>query len=150
MANTVAMTPEARKLHGAKCAIGKAKGQLRLAKTEDERVKFTAELARAEANYAELAGKPYAKPGTKDSSMFKENEIVIYKKGSSFEIGRIKRLTDTGAFVYYSRGDTAAKTPYDHLFKLDNAGCIDGMQLGWYADQDDPPFQFDMKEDDQE
>ena len=73
--------------------------------------------------------------------------IVIYKKGSSFEIGRIKRLTDTGAFVYYSRGETAAKTPYDHLFKLDNAGCIDGMQLGGYADQDDPPFQFDMKED---
>ena len=36
--------------------------------------------------------------------------IVIYKKGSSFEIGRIKRLTDTGAFVYYSRGDGCQDT----------------------------------------
>ncbi len=41
---------------------------------------------------------------------YKEGELIIYQNGDSFEIGKIKRLTPTGAFVWYSEGDTAAKT----------------------------------------
>lgn len=31
---------------------------------------------------------------------YKEGELIIYQNGDSFEIGKIKRLTDTGAFVW--------------------------------------------------
>jgi hypothetical protein len=55
---------------------------------------------------------------------FKENDIVIYQNGSQYSIGKIKRLTDDGAFVWYHSGDTAAKTPYANLHKLDNAHCL--------------------------
>lgn len=61
---------------------------------------------------------------------FQEGEYVIYINGESIELGRIKRLTDTGAFVYYSEGDTAAKTPYDCLHKLVNRYTILKTSLG--------------------
>ena len=61
---------------------------------------------------------------------FKENELIIYQNGDSFEIGRIKRLCEDGAFVYYHEGDTASKTPYDHMHKLVNAYVVTETTLG--------------------
>ena len=39
---------------------------------------------------------------------YKEGELIIYKNGDSYEIGKIKRLTPSGAFVWYSEGETEA------------------------------------------
>lgn len=61
---------------------------------------------------------------------YHEGELVLYQNGSSFEIGKIKRITDNGAFVYYSSGDTAAKTPFDCLRKIINAYTIKSVSLG--------------------
>ena len=61
---------------------------------------------------------------------FKENELIIYQNGDRFEIGRIKRLTEDGAFVYYHSGDTASKTPFDCMHKLINNYCIVKTTLG--------------------
>ena len=54
---------------------------------------------------------------------FKEGELVIFigknhdGKIYSIEIGKIKRLCEDGAFVYYHKGDTSAKTNYSDLYK---------------------------------
>ena len=61
---------------------------------------------------------------------YKEGELIIYKNGGSYEIGKIKRLTETGAFVWYSEGDTAAKTPYDCMHKITNTHTITATALG--------------------
>lgn len=61
---------------------------------------------------------------------YHEGELVLYQNGSRFEIGKIKRLTDNGAFVYYSDGDTAAKTPFDCMRKIINAHTIKSTSLG--------------------
>ena len=61
---------------------------------------------------------------------YKEGQYIIYQNGDRFEIGKIKRLTPTGAFVYYSMGDTAAKTPYDRMHPIQNAYVIGEMGLG--------------------
>lgn len=60
----------------------------------------------------------------------KENELILYQNGDRFEIGKIKRLTATGAFVWYSNGDTAAKTPYRCIHKIINAHTIKETTLG--------------------
>lgn len=61
---------------------------------------------------------------------FKVGELIIYQNGDRFEIGKIKRLTEDGAFVWYHSGDTASKTPFDCMHKLTNAYCITGTNLG--------------------
>ena len=63
---------------------------------------------------------------------FKVGDLVIYQNGSSYEIGKIKRLAEdgSGAWVYYSSGDTATKTPYDHMHKLMNAYVVTETTLG--------------------
>lgn len=61
---------------------------------------------------------------------YKEGELIIYRNGDSYQIGKIKRLTPTGAFVWYSEGDTAAKTPYECLHKITNAHTIKDTALG--------------------
>lgn len=61
---------------------------------------------------------------------YREGQYIIYQNGDRFEIGKIKRLTPTGAFVYYSCGDTAAKTPYDHIHPIMNDYVIDETGLG--------------------
>lgn len=63
-------------------------------------------------------------------SEYREGELIVYQNGDRFEIGKIKRLTDTGAFVWYSSGDTAAKTPYEVMHKLTNAYTIEETTLG--------------------
>lgn len=63
-------------------------------------------------------------------SDFKEGEYIIYRNGEQYEIGRIKRITDDGAFVWYSNGETAAKTPFDCMHKIVNAYTIKQTLLG--------------------
>ena len=61
---------------------------------------------------------------------FKAGEYIIYQNGERYEIGRIKRITDDGAFVWYSEGETAAKTPFDCMHKLVNGFTIKNTTLG--------------------
>ena len=61
---------------------------------------------------------------------FKEGQLIIYHNGDRYEIGKIKRIVDNGAFVYYSNGETAAKTPFDLMHPLVNAHCIGKTSLG--------------------
>lgn len=56
---------------------------------------------------------------------FKAGQYVVYKKGNTCEIGKIKVLADDGVFVYYHSGNTAAKTPYDCLYPIVNDYCIE-------------------------
>lgn len=64
---------------------------------------------------------------------FKEGEYIIYVNGDRYEIGKIKRIVNDGAFVWYSSGDTAAKTPFDCMHKLTNEYVIDKTSLGGNA-----------------
>lgn len=64
---------------------------------------------------------------------FKEGEYVVYigmtpeKEIYAVEVGKIKRLCDNGAFVYYHTGDTAAKTEYKDLYKIKNVYAINNL-----------------------
>lgn len=64
---------------------------------------------------------------------FKEGEYIIYVNGDRYEIGKIKRIVQDGAFVWYHSGDTAAKTPFDCMHKLENEYVIDKTSLGGNA-----------------
>ena len=66
----------------------------------------------------------------RDERKFKEGQLVVYKNGSRYEIGRIKRIVEDGAFVYYHEGETAAKTPFDCMFPIENEHCIKQTSLG--------------------
>lgn len=61
---------------------------------------------------------------------FKVGEYIIYQNGDRCELGRIKRIVSDGAFVYYSEGDTAAKTPFDCMHRLVNEYVIQETSLG--------------------
>lgn len=61
---------------------------------------------------------------------FRVGEYIIYVNGDRYEIGRIKSLTPTGAFVAYHDGETGAKTPYDVMHKLVNEFTIKETTLG--------------------
>ena len=61
---------------------------------------------------------------------FKEGEYIIYQNGDRYEIGKIKRITPDGAFVWYHNGDTAAKTPFDCMHKIINDYVIEETSLG--------------------
>lgn len=51
---------------------------------------------------------------------YEVGEYIIYQNGEKYEIGRITKLQDDGAFVCYHEGETAAKTPYECMHKLEN------------------------------
>lgn len=55
---------------------------------------------------------------------FMVGEYIVYVNGDRYEVGKIKRLCDDGAFVWYHGGETAAKTPYDLMHKIVNSYCI--------------------------
>ena len=57
-------------------------------------------------------------------------EYIIYVNGDRYEIGRIARLCDDGAFICYHGGETAAKTPFDCMHKLVNGYTIEHTTLG--------------------
>jgi hypothetical protein len=61
---------------------------------------------------------------------FKENELIIYNNGYRHEIGKIKSLTSTGAFVWYGIGDTASLTNFEDMHKLTNDHYVDLTTLG--------------------
>ena len=61
---------------------------------------------------------------------FHEGDYVIYVCGDRYQIGLIKRVVDDGAFVWYHEGDTASKTPFAMMHKLDNAYAIGETSLG--------------------
>ena len=64
---------------------------------------------------------------------FKENELVVFIGKSpsgeiyTVEIGKIKRLCNDGAFVYFHTGDTASKTNYSDLYKIRNLYAINNL-----------------------
>lgn len=61
---------------------------------------------------------------------YKEGELVLYQNIDRVEIGKIKRPTDDGAFVWYHEGETAAKTSLDCLHKIQNGYVIKTTTLG--------------------
>jgi hypothetical protein len=61
---------------------------------------------------------------------FKEGQLIIYQNGDSFQIGKIKRICEDGAFVWYHSGDTAARTKFEDMRVLENAYCILKVSLG--------------------
>lgn len=61
---------------------------------------------------------------------FNEGEYIIYQNGDRYEIGKIKRIVDDGAFVWYHDGDTAAKTPFERMHKIANEYVIGETSLG--------------------
>jgi len=61
---------------------------------------------------------------------YKEGQLIIYKKGNKFEVGKIKTLRDTGASVHYHSGETAAMTSYDDMYPIENDNCILKTTLG--------------------
>ena len=63
-------------------------------------------------------------------SNFKVGEYIVYRNGDRYELGKIKRITDDGAFVYYHEGDTAAKTPFHCMHKLANEYVIGETSIG--------------------
>lgn len=74
---------------------------------------------------------------------FYEGELIIYQNGASFEIGKVKEVVEDGAFVYYSSGETAAKTPFDKMHKLINSYVITSTMLGVKAQfPTEPPFNW--------
>lgn len=64
------------------------------------------------------------------AEQFEVGEYIVYRNGSRYELGKIKSITDDGAFVYYSSGSTAAKTPLECMHKLTNKYVIQKTSLG--------------------
>jgi|BioPla2DNA2_1021312.scaffolds.fasta_scaffold05473_17 hypothetical protein len=62
--------------------------------------------------------------------VFREGQLIFYRNGDRCEIGKIKRVCDNGAFVYYHSGETAAKTSFDLMFPIINEHCILKTSLG--------------------
>lgn len=63
-------------------------------------------------------------------SNFRAGDLIVYQNGDRYEIGKIKRVTEDGAFVWYHTGETAAKTPFDAMHKIANAYAITETELG--------------------
>jgi len=61
---------------------------------------------------------------------FKPGELIIYQCGDRYEVGKIKTVNEDSAFVWYSTGETAAKTPFGSMHKIDNAREIGETLLG--------------------
>lgn len=66
----------------------------------------------------------------RNDSNFYPGELIVYHNGPRYEIGKIKSITNNGAFVWYSKGETAAKTSFEDMHKLVNAYCITNTDLG--------------------
>lgn len=66
----------------------------------------------------------------KGSDQFREGQYVIYTNGYKYEIGRIKSITERGAFVAYHEGETGALTDFDRIFPIQNDYCITQTTLG--------------------
>lgn len=71
-----------------------------------------------------------AKPREPEHPEIVPGQYVLYRNGDRYELGRVKRVTDDGAFIWYSAGDTASKTPWDCIIALENARNIIDTDLG--------------------
>jgi hypothetical protein len=69
-------------------------------------------------------------PYCKEVEKMREGQLIVYKNGSRYEVGKIKRIVEDGAFVFYHEGETAAKTPFDCIFPIENEHCIKQTSLG--------------------
>lgn len=69
---------------------------------------------------------------------YEPGELFVYINGDRWELGMVKRPNDsgTGYYCWYSRGDTAANTPFVYMHKLANAGFthIEGMLEDRYSE----------------
>ncbi len=72
-------------------------------------------------------------PNQQKRADFKDGEYVLYQKGGTFQFGKIKRCLARGAFVWYHEGQTAALTPYEYLYHIDNAFVIKQTSLAELA-----------------
>ena len=61
---------------------------------------------------------------------YHDGDYIIYRNGENYELGKIKRVVQDGAFVWYHSGDTAAKTSFDCMYKLLNEYVIGETSLG--------------------
>ncbi len=61
---------------------------------------------------------------------FKVGQYIVYHNGDRYEIGRIKRLMQYGAFIAYNEGDIGAMTNYADMHPLVNDYCIEKTTLG--------------------
>ena len=52
--------------------------------------------------------------------MFEKGTYIVYVNGDRYEIGRVVSTHPDGAFVCYHEGETAAKTPYECMHRLEN------------------------------
>lgn len=57
-------------------------------------------------------------------------EYFIYKRDSRLELGKIKSIAHDGVFAYYHSGETAAKTPFYLMHKIQNQHFILDTELG--------------------
>ena len=65
-----------------------------------------------------------------EAQRFKPGDLIIYQNGDKYEIGKIKRITEDGAFVWYHEGPTAAKTPFQYMHRMVNSYAIKKTTLG--------------------
>ena len=63
-------------------------------------------------------------------SSFTEGQYIIYRNADRYELGKIKRITKDGAFVWYSSGETAAKTAFEDMHQIVNDYVIGETSLG--------------------
>lgn len=68
-------------------------------------------------------------------SDLKPGDHILYQNGSRVELGRVKRVDFEAcvAYVWYSEGETAARTPFASLIRLQNANVVRNTGLGGQA-----------------
>ena len=108
-----------------KCrGIGKKTAECIVTKTRE----YLDSLTLAERQSIEEEDKDFE--NFKISGAFKAGDVVLYKRAYSehYELGVVKRPCNDGSgdcFVWYHQGDTAARTPYSCLRKIDNLYAFD-------------------------
>lgn len=56
---------------------------------------------------------------------YEEGQLIVYKNGDRFEIGRIKRIKEYNqAYIWFTSGDTATLTSLNMCFPIANDYCI--------------------------
>lgn len=66
--------------------------------------------------------------------MFEKGTYIVYVNGDRYEIGRVVSTHPDGAFVCYHEGETAAKTPYECMHRLENQYVMTSLGGDRFAD----------------
>lgn len=66
--------------------------------------------------------------------MFEKGTYIVYVNGDRYEIGRVVSTHPDGAFVCYHEGETAAKTPYEYMHRLENQYVMTSLGGDRFAD----------------